>query len=47
MEMKFNEVDAATDKRIVRSIMFGIFISKSNNIIISLDEMQIKVINKN
>ncbi|XP_061396871.1 uncharacterized protein LOC133332485 [Musca vetustissima] len=26
MEIKFNEVDAATDKRIVRSIIFGIFI---------------------
>ncbi|XP_046812017.1 uncharacterized protein LOC124421211 [Lucilia cuprina] len=26
MEMKYNEIDAATDKRIVRSILFGIFI---------------------
>ncbi|XP_073837943.1 uncharacterized protein [Musca autumnalis] len=26
MEIKFNEIDAATDKRIVRSIIFGIFI---------------------
>ena len=34
MEMKYNEIDAATDKRIVRSIMFGIFISMCISILL-------------